>query len=179
MANVTAAKPSNVTGAIYVDIAGTATLPTDTNTAITGFENLGFIGENGVVHSTAPTTEAVKCWGGDTVLTTLTAKSDTFQFTLLEALNENVLKLIHDPANVSGTLSAGLTVKEKSAQPGTYKYVIDMILDGNVKKRICIPAGTISNLGDVTYSDSSAVAYDVTVSCAPDSTGVTHYEYIK
>ena len=39
--------------------------------------------------------------------------------------------------------------------------------------------GKITALDDVTYSDSAAVGYGITITAMPDTNGNTHYEYIK
>ena len=80
---------------------------------------------------------------------------------------------------MSGTLSTGLTVTANNADVEEVAIVIDMIMRDNSAKRIVIPDCKISEFGDVVYSDSEAVGYETTVTCMPDSSGNTHYEYIK
>ena len=41
-----------------------------------------------------------------------------------------------------------------------------------------LPNCKITAIADITYSDSAAVGYDVTLTCYPDDSGNTHYEYI-
>jgi hypothetical protein len=176
--NVSAGKPKT-TGAIWVAPKG-STLPTDTATTLdAAFKCLGYCSDDGLTNSTDLESETIKAWGGDTVLTIQTSKEDRFGFTLIEILNEDVLKFVYGSTNVSGTLSTGLTVTANNADVEEFAIVIDMIMRDNTAKRIVIPDCKISEFGDVVYSDSEAVGYETTVTCMPDSSGNTHYEYLK
>ena len=46
-------------------------------------------------------------------------------------------------------------------------------------KRIVLPVAHVTEVGEITYADSEAVAYETTVLAKPDSAGNSHYEYIK
>lgn len=174
--NVSAGAPA-VGGAISVAAAGT-TPPTSASAALTDFASLGYVSEDGVVNSNSPSTTDIKAWGGDTVLTTDDGKSDTFQFTLIEALNADVLKLVYGDSNVSGSLAAGITIQANNKPQGEHVLVIDMILRGGVLKRIVLPKAAVTAVGDITYQTSGAVGYQTTITAFPDSSGNTHYEYI-
>lgn len=177
-ANVTAGKP-RIGGGIYIAPAGT-TLPTDAKTALSSdFLALGYVSEDGVVNSNSPESENIKAWGGDNVLTIMTSREDTFTFTLIEVMNINVLKLVYGDDNVSGALSTGITVTANNGELESHVIVIDTILKGGVMQRTVIPAGTVSEVGDITYKDDEAVGFETTVSCEADASGNTHYTYIQ
>lgn len=176
--NVTAAKPK-LGGAVFMAPLGT-TLPTDATTALdNAFVEIGYCSEDGLVNSNSPETDSIKAWGGDTVLTLLTSKEDTFNLTLLEATDVNVLKLVYGDSNVTGTLAAGITVKANAQDLEEHVFVVDMILKNDSVKRIVIPQAKVSEVGDISYTDSDAVGYEITLFCSADSEGNTHYEYIK
>lgn len=176
-AHVTVGKPK-VGGAIFRAPLGT-TLPTDAKTELdSAFENLGYISEDGVVNSNSPESDNIKAWGGSTVCTTQTSKEDTFQFTLIEALSLAPLKLVYGDNNVTGDLSTGITIKANDTQQPDSCLVIDMIMRGGVLKRIVLPSAAVSEVGDVSYTDSDAVGYQTTLTASPDAKGNTHYEYI-
>lgn len=174
--NVSAGKPK-VTGAIFIAPVGT-TLPTDSTTALAGFVELGYASDAGVVNSESRETETIKAWGGDTVLKPFTGKEDTFQFTLIEALNVNALKLVYGDSNVTGDLTNGISIKSAAEDLDYHSFVIEMVLNGAIK-RIVIPSAKVTEVGDITYADGEAIGYDTTLSAVPDAAGGTHYEYIK
>ena len=176
-AYVSTGKPK-VGGAVFVG-ATSLTPPTDAVTALpAGFAGMGYISEDGVTQSQEVNSEEVKAWGGDTVLNIQTDKADTFQFTLIEVLNVDVLKVVFGDDNVTGTLATGITITANSDEPVDGEWVFDMTMRDGAAKRVVIPCGKITAIGDVTYSDSAAVGYQVTVSAQPDSAGNTHYEYV-
>ena len=177
--NVSAGKPK-VVGAIWRAPLGTA-LPTDASTALAAeFVDMGYISEDGIVNSNSPDTEKIKAWGGQVVLVVSTEKPDTFKLTFLESLNHNVLETVYGKDNVKVNKEAGtISVVANAAALDEYVYVADIAMRGGAIKRIVIPDGTLSALGDIVYKDKDPIGYETTLDCLPDATGNNHYEYIK
>lgn len=176
--NVTAAKPK-VGGAVWRAPLGTV-LPKDAKSDLDpAFKGLGYISNSGAVNSNSPSSESTSAWGGDTVLDAMGEKPDKWKFTLIEALDPEVLKTVYGADNVTGTLETGITVKASADDLPFYAYVVEMVLKNNVKKRVVIPCGTVTSVGDITYADGTAVGYQTTITAIADTDGKTHYEYMQ
>lgn len=174
----TAAKPV-AAGAISSG-ATTLTLPTDVTTNLAaGFIKLGYVSEDGLTNGLDTNVENIKAWGGDTILTVRTSRVETFKFTLVQALDVDVLKEIYGQDNVTGDFTTGITVKHNGKELPRRAFVFDMLMTGNALKRIVVPAGQVTEVGDVVYVDGNVVGYETTVTCFPDAQGNTVYEYIK
>lgn len=177
-ANVSTGKPK-VSGAIYRAALGTV-LPTSASaTLAAGFHELGYVSEDGVTNDNTPSTTNIKAWGGAVVLVTTDEKPDTWAMTLIESLNPNVPESIYGSAHVTyDAVNETIEIQATADQMEEFSYVIDVAMKGGAMKRIVIPNGSLSDLGEIVYKDNEAVSYPITITALPDSSGVTHYEYI-
>lgn len=176
--NVSVGKPK-VRGAIFWAPKGT-TLPTTATAELNAaFKCMGYVSEDGVTNNNSPESDVIKAWGGDTVCILQTERKDIFKYTLIESLNEDVLTAIYGSDNVSVDGSGNITLKATADEMEGASWVIDMIMKGNRARRIVIPEGTITEIGDITYKDDEAVGYPLTITDVPDENGVYHYEYLS
>lgn len=183
--NVSAGK-APVTGAIFRAPIGT-TLPTNASTALdTAFKSLGYVSEDGLTNGNAIESNTIKAWGGDVVLATNSGRDDTFSYTLIEALNAEVLKSVYGDDNVTSiTVGSGddehteTKIVVNSDDLEEFSYVIETILKGGHKKRFVIPRAKVISVGDVVYKDNEPIGYNLTLYAMPDASGNKHYEFIK
>lgn len=176
---VTAGKPK-VGGHIFRAPIGT-TLPTDATTALdNAFIDMGYASEDGLTNANSPESTVINAWGGTPVLTIQESKEDTFSLTFISAMNLEVQKMVYGATNVTGTaLSTGISVSANAKELEEYAYVIETIARGNVAHRIVIPKAKPTEIGEIVYSDTEALGYEVTLGCTADDAGNTHYEYWK
>jgi hypothetical protein len=100
---------------------------------------------------------------------------------MLETLGELPNQIVYGADNVvatAATASAGnlLAVKVTAEQLPKQSFVFDMI-DGLASVRVAVPVGQVTAKGNVTYSDTGAAMYDVTITAYPDDSGVNAYKY--
>ena len=183
--NVSAGKPA-VTGAIYrATRTANLTIPTSASATLgADYKCMGYISEDGLKNNLSMDTDKVVAWGGDTVLPFEKGKQDEFGFKMLEVLNEDVLKSVFGASNVSVTAATttapkSIAINVDSDEQEEAVWVFDMLLRGGNPKRIVVPYGKITEIGEITYKDDEAVGYDVTILALADSSGNTHYEYIN
>lgn len=179
--NVVSGKPL-ATGGILIAPLGTVVPTGVTPAPLPAFVGAGYIGEDGVTEGGERSTEKIKAWGGDTVKVVQTDHSLTYSFTFIETLNSGVLKAVYGDANVTTTpasASAGTlhTVKVTGDTLPHRSFVFE-IKDGDARIRIVVPNGQITEVGEITYSDSEVIGYEVTVECFADASGVKAFKYL-
>lgn len=176
--NVSTGKP-NISGAVYVAPLST-TLPTDAITALdAAFVCLGYVSEDGLENNNELDVSEIKAWGGNIVYRSLNGLDDTFSLSLIESENVDVLKNVYGDANVTVDANDNVTINIVAEDPQEKIWVFELAMRGGRAKRIVIPDGAVTARETITYNDSDAVAYGITVSAYPDSTGKTHVEYLE
>ena len=179
-AKLTSVGKPKIGGAIYRAPLGT-TLPTDAKTALdAAYKNLGYVSDDGMTNSKSRETTELNAWGGDKVRDAQTSKTDTFSLKLIEARNIDVLKAVHGDDNVTDT-NGLITIRENAKELDRAVWVIDMIMNEGYLKRVVIPKGKITEVGDVTYKDDELIGYDSTISAYPYAAyeNDTHREFIE
>lgn len=162
MANNTDNVRVAVTGAISKG-ATTEAAPTGTSGAVTGFVDLGYIGEDGVEITLPDSGDAtpIKAWGGDTVRVVRTPSDDnpSWAFTMLET-NLTTVETYFG-VTVTQTATEGSFEYTVAARDHN-SYVIDAI-DGAELIRDYIPYGIVTAVEAHTLATGEAIGYGVTI----------------
>jgi len=173
--NISTGKPQ-VTGAAFVAPLGSV-LPNDAVTQLAPeFVNVGYCAESGLTNSISNETNDVKAWGGDTVLTIQTGRSETYALSLLE-MNQTALKQVFGEGNVTVS-SDSIVVIGNNAVRERYVWVFEILLSAGRIMRIVIPSGKVTEVGDISFVDGEPIKFDLTIAALPDAIGNTSYRYI-
>ena len=176
--NVSTGKP-NISGGVYVAPLGTVIPASPTASLPVACVCLGYVSEDGLTNANDMEVNEIKAWGGMIVYRSLTSLNDTFKLALIESENVDVLKAVYGSANVTVEGSGDITVDIKAEDPEEKVFVFELALRGGRKKRIIVPDGAITARDEITYNDSDAIAYGITISAYPDANGSTHKEYLE
>lgn len=162
-----AVTPSNVrvavTGAVSKGLTS-ATAPTGTASALTGFTDLGGISEDGVTLALpdAGDSTPIKVWQNGATVRTLRSTSDdlpTISFTMVETS----LATIETYFGVTVTqTSAEGSFEYKVQNRGHDSYVLDVV-DGPELERNYIPKGIVTSVEEITLANTEAIGYGVTI----------------
>jgi hypothetical protein len=176
MALVAANVQIGVTGSVFYAPQGT-TVPTTTSGALaSGFNEVGYISEDGITETTSTDTNDIIAWqNGDLVRRVQTSHDFTLQFTMLET-NEHSLKLYYNDYTHGAGASVDGVVKVSGTQGYRGAFVL-MVVDGTELVRIVLPDAQVTERGDVQYVNGDATSYQVTITAYPDASGYKAYKY--
>lgn len=173
--NVYLGKP--VTGAVQTAAVGT-TAPTDASTPLVGWDESGFVNEDGVTLSQTKNTTDLKAWGGSTVRTMLDEFNGTIQYSEMET-TPVVMKRMVGASNVivtdaDTTHGTKMKVSIGANIPDPIAWVFNM-KDGDRRLRIYIPKGQVTEVGDTSFVHNDAVKWNFTIKALDDGTGNSIY----
>jgi hypothetical protein len=153
-----------VEGSVYRG-ATSAAAPTATTSTLTGFTELGYIGEGGVTEAGDRSTTDIRAWqNGDVVRTVVTESSVTFAFEMLET-SLVTLETYYGTTATTDATEGSIEIRPAETG-GRYSWVFD-IIDGAHATRIHVPEGEIIERGSITYENGGAVRYPVTIKAYP------------
>ena len=155
-----------VTGAVYRNALGT-TAPTGTSSALTSWDDLGYVSEDGVVIAFPDSGDVqnIKAWQGGATVRTVRSTSDdlpTIQVTFIETKLEVIEAVFGVTVTQTSTEGQFDIDTNKTRTPDS--YVIDVV-DGSELIRAYVPRGTVTGIGEVQLVSTDAIGYQVTIEC--------------
>ena len=153
-----------VTGAVLKGLTS-ATAPTGTAGAPVGFNDLGFISEDGVEIELpdAGDSTPIKAWQNATTVRIIRTPSDdnpTWKFTLLET-SIAVVETYFGVTVTSVVAEGSFEFKSSTLRPFD-SYIVDVI-DGAELIRDYVPRGIVTSVGSHKLSNGDPIGYEVTV----------------
>lgn len=179
MANNPAAASTTkgVAGGYFFSAPDGTTLPTDNSTALAAaFVCLGFISSDGVSETIETDSEAMTDMNGDPVFTMSSTRTETVTLTLME-VNTPALKEIYGQSMVTEANDV-ITVNHGAHDADTRVYVLELVLRGNRRWRQIIPAGQVTEVGDLSLAAGESAGREITITCNVDSNGHSVIDYI-
>lgn len=147
-----------------------STAPVDLDTAWdAAWVDLGFMSDDGVNMEYSTNVEDINAWQSlSPVRRILTSVDMTLGFTAIELKARTVTAYFPDSTitAVSGTVSR----LDIPAAPGPAEYAFGLEwIDGDIKNRLVLPRGEITDRGAISLGRSSAVGLEMTVSAYASS----------
>ena len=177
VANVSTTK--GVAGGYFFSAPSTATVPTDYSTALgSDFVNLGFISEDGVAETIETDTTDFADMNGDVVFTATSKRTETIKATLLEVAVP-ALKEIYGQDMVTVDAQDNITAKHGGHTSPNRIYVLELVLRDGRRWRQVVPAGQVTEVGDLSLAAGEGAGREVTITCNVDASGVSVYDYIE
>lgn len=157
----------------------TATLPTNlTDVPGAEFESLGYVTEDGVTEAVARDSEKKKAWGGAIVKILTTDHEATWSFALMETANTAGLKAVYGEDNITDAGMGESVLKINADELPERSFIFDMLDKGSkIAKRIVIPKGRVTEIGDVVYTHQDTTSFEVTIEAMEDESGNKAYVY--
>lgn len=175
--NVYIATPDYPEGTFHKAPLGTA-LPTDAVADLAAaYVDLGYVGEDGYGYNITRDSSDIKAFGGDTVANAQTDYNEELTVTLLESANADVLKVVFGDSNVTATGDSVVVKRNKKALPRQV-FVADTVGQDGGFRRLVLPVGQVTGVGEVTYVHTDIIKYQLTIKAYPDTAGNCSYEYI-
>lgn len=177
------APEQKTTGAIKHAPLGT-TLPSLSDISTSGVTlNSAFVGdeyvsEDGLTLSPSMSTTDIKDWSKSTVRKVLDSFDGNLSWTMIST-NEGALGVAFGAEHLTVNAAATTHGKQIKAELGAHlpeaQSWVFLMKDGNARVVVLVPNGQVTEVGEVTFSASAAIGWNVTLSCYPDSDGESIY----
>ncbi|MFJ8760847.1 hypothetical protein [Streptomyces cyaneofuscatus] len=137
------------------------------------WEAVGLLSEDGASETRDQDSTDHYAWGGKLIRTTRSKHKRTIKITCLED-NLVVFGLVNPGSTASTT--GGVTTRVVKVPKTDPRAFLLHLTDGEIGKRRVFPKGEVSEVGEVTLSDSALQAYELTITVYPTADGVLYHD---
>lgn len=159
---VTVGKPVDG-GCCYTSFKANAALPTDATTkmsALTDFESLGELSDNGFTESKSVSTETKKGWHGTSLLVVTTDEDKKYKVEFVEVDRPTVAKLRYGADNVTagedGSVSA---IHDRFGVDTIVPLVFDELESNEFLRRTVVKKARVTSFDDVAHKRGDLLVY--------------------
>jgi hypothetical protein len=160
-----------ITGQLYKAPLGT-TAPTNSTDALDpDFVGLGYVSEDGVTEGWSDSVDNIVAWQGATTVRSSRTETTATLACMLIQTRGSVLEAFHIGSNVGEPSAGNFRIDVLPTQADPSAWALDVI-DGTKHIRIYVGNGEITERGEITYANGSAIGFPITITCYPDSSGI-------
>jgi hypothetical protein len=165
------------TGAdLWVAPKGTTEGVSDLSIALTTpWVAVGLLSEDGASEARDEDSNDFYAWGGKLIRTTRSKHKRTITVTALED-SDLVFKLVN-PGSTSATATGTNTRTVKIPSSSDHRAFCLELFDGSVHKRRVIPNGEVTEVGEISLSESDLTAYELTITIYPGADDTLYVDY--
>jgi hypothetical protein len=141
---------------------------------VADWKAVGLLSEDGASESRDEDTSDFYAWGGKLIRTQRSKHKRSISVTCLED-NLVVFGLVNPGSTV--TTTAGVNTRTIKIPKSEKRSFTLELTDGDVTKRRHIPTGEITEVGEVTLSESDLQAFELTITLYPSADDVLYVDY--
>lgn len=141
---------------------------------VADWKAVGLLSEDGASESRDEDTSDFYAWGGKLIRTQRSKHKRSISVTCLED-NLVVFGLVNPGSTV--TTTAGVNTRTIKIPKSEKRAFTLELTDGDVTKRRHIPTGEITEVGEVTLSESDLQAFELTITLYPSADDVLYVDY--
>lgn len=154
---------------LYVADVGTTAPTTLAASFGVGWTAVGLLGDDGMTETREQDSSDHYAWGSILLRTIKSKHKRTFRAVLMED-NATTFGLLNPGS--STTTATGVDTRVVKAPAANIKaFGFDLKDGGASVKRIIIPRGEVTEVGDAVYSDGDVTGHEVTITVYPDASG--------
>jgi hypothetical protein len=141
---------------------------------VADWKAVGLLSEDGASEARDEDTSDFYAWGGKLIRTQRSKHKRSISVTCLED-NLVVFGLVNPGSTV--TTTAGVNTRTIKIPKSEKRSFTLELTDGDVTKRRHIPTGEITEVGEVTLSESDLQAFELTITLYPSADDVLYVDY--